>query len=58
MGYVIAYSVSGVLADFIGKRTAAGVGRGAAWVIGVSGICLVIISALTITNKDIRELEK
>lgn len=58
IGYVIAYSVSGVLADYIGKSTGAGVGRGAAWVIVGSGICLAIISAMTITSKSIRRLEK
>lgn len=58
IGYVVAYSISGVLADFIGKGAGIGVGRGAAWVIIGAGICLAIISALTIKSESIRGLEK
>lgn len=58
IGYVVAYSISGVLADFIGKGAGIGVGRGAAWVIIGAGICLAIISALTIKSESIGGLEK
>ncbi len=58
IGYVIAYSLSGVAADSIGKISGAGVGRGSASVIMVSGILLVIVSLIMLTMDSIRILEQ
>ena len=57
LGYVVAYTVSGVAADSLGSLTGKGVGRGAAIMIFISGI-LLAISALTLLRlPEIRELE-
>jgi MFS family permease len=58
MGYVVAYGISGVLADYIGVRAGVGVGRGSAAVILVSGALLVITSLLLIPAKSVRALQK
>lgn len=57
MGYVAAYAVSGILADYIGEEFGIGVGRGSAAVILVSGFLLVITSALLIPMKSVRILQ-
>lgn len=57
MGYVVAYGVSGVLADYIGERFSVGVGRGSAAVIMLSGFLLIIISLTLIPIKSIRKLQ-
>ena len=58
LGYVVAYAVSGVAADILGKIGNRGVGRGAALVIKIAGICLIIISLVLSRIKSIKELEK
>lgn len=58
MGYVIAYSVSGIAADKIGELFQIGVGRGAALVIRIAGICLIMISVLCLLSPSIRSLER
>lgn len=58
IGYVIAYGVSGVLADYIATVRKISVGRGAASVTGVSGIILICVAILPILIKSIRALEK
>ncbi len=57
MGYVIAYSVSGVAADALGVVTGGGVGKGAALVIQISGVLLALIAGCIMTMKSIRALE-
>ncbi|MBO4321199.1 MAG: MFS transporter [Treponema sp.] len=58
LGYVVAYAVSGVAADILGKIGNRGVGRGAALVIKIAGICLIVISLVLSRIKSIKELEK
>ncbi|MBP5252632.1 MAG: MFS transporter, partial [Lachnospiraceae bacterium] len=58
LGYVAAYAVSGAAADAIGKVSGRGVGRGAAGVVLISGICLAVVSASIQLSRSIRELEK
>lgn len=57
IGYVVAYSLAGVLADGIGKHFQISVGRGAATVIIVSGVLLSIIALAVYPIKAVRELE-
>ena len=57
LGYVIAYGISGITADFIGKVTNKGVGGGSAITVIASGICLVIVALIMSRIKQIRELE-
>ena len=56
MGYVVAFTLSGVLADGIGRTTGSGVGGGSAAVIIVSGICLAAISISIMFVKKIHRL--
>ncbi len=58
LGYVVAYSLSGVTADAIGKVTGKGVGAGSSITIIGAGICLVIVAVAMSGIKKIRELEK
>ncbi|MCR4850857.1 MAG: MFS transporter [Lachnospiraceae bacterium] len=57
LGYVVAYSVSGVAADVVGKITGSGVGGGSAIVIMTAGVLLVISALSMIPMKSIKELE-
>lgn len=57
LGYVVAYSVSGSAADALGALTDRGVGRGAALVIIIAGICQALMAVAIMTPKCIRELE-
>ncbi len=57
LGYVAAYGLSGITADFIGKVTGGGVGKGSALTVIGSGICLVIVALVMSRIKKIRELE-
>ena len=58
LGYVFAYGLSGVLADVAGVVTGKGVGRGAAYMIQISGILLVVVAVSLIFIKRIRLLEQ
>ena len=58
IGYVVAYGLSGLLADGMGSRLQIGVGRGAAAVIMVSGVLLAVIALGLYPIKAVRELEK
>lgn len=58
IGYVVAYSLSGLLADGMGSQLGIGVGRGAAAVIMTSGVLLGIIALAIYPIKAVRELEK
>ncbi len=57
MGYVVAYAVSGVAADMLGKGTGLGVGFGSATVIKAAGVLLAFAAAGMIPVKSIRALE-
>ena len=57
IGYVVAYSLSGLLADGMGDRLQIGVGRGAAAVIMASGVLLGVIALAIYPIKAVRELE-
>ena len=57
VGYVIAYSVSGIAADKIGELLNIGVGRGAAMVVQAAGICMMIVSVICLLSPSIRRLE-
>ena len=58
LGYVIAYTVSGVAADGLGALTDKGVGRGAAIMILISGVLLAITSLTLLRLSVLKELEK
>ncbi len=57
IGYVVAYAVSGVAADALGNITGRGVGRGAAYVVDVAGICLAIVAVICARTRSVRQLE-
>ena len=57
LGYVVAYALSGTAADALGRIGGQGVGRGAATVIVVAGICLAVTAASILIPKSVRKLE-
>lgn len=57
IGYVVAYGLSGLLADGLGSRLQIGVGRGSAAVIMASGALLGVIALSIYPIKAVRELE-
>ena len=57
-GYILAYALSGVIADGIGNVTGGGVGKGASITIIISGILLAIIAIAMGSVRSIRELEE
>ncbi len=56
-GYVVAYAVSGAAADALGKISGRGVGRGAALVVIIAGLCLAATALLILVSKSIKALE-
>ena len=58
LGYVAAYSVSGIAADTIGTVTGTGVGRGSASVIMAAGIFLALTALCLPLFRSICVLEK
>ena len=58
IGYVVAYSLAGLVADGMGNRLGIGVGRGAAAVIMASGVLLSVIALGIYPIKAVWELEK
>lgn len=58
LGYVFAYGFSGILADMAGMISGKGVGRGAAFMIKVSGILLVVVAVSLLGMKKIKALEQ
>lgn len=58
LGYVVAYALSGTAADALGRIGGQGVGRGAAAVIIIAGICLAVTAVSVLFPKSIRELEQ
>lgn len=57
LGYVVAYALSGTAADALGRISDQGVGRGAASVIIIAGICMAFIAVSILFPKSIRKLE-
>ncbi len=57
LGYVVAYAVSGVAADVLGKIGNRGVGRGAALVVIISGAMLAVTAIMFMIPKSIKTLE-
>ncbi len=57
IGYLLAYTVSGLLSDFLGETLGIGVGRGSALVIQVAGVLMIIISLVMLKLKSVRKLE-
>ena len=57
IGYVAAYGIAGMLADKIAAAEHISVGRGAARVIMVSGILLMVTAAALYSFKSVKELE-
>ena len=58
VGYILAYGLSGFLADLIGNELNVGVGRGSAIVIQISGALLIVIAIIIGRIKSIHKLEK
>ena len=58
LGYVVAYALSGTAADALGRIGGQGVGRGAATVIIIAGICLAVTAAALLFLKSVRKLEQ
>lgn len=57
IGYVVAYSAAGAMADGIAARFQMSVGRGAAWVIMAAGVLLGLTALLLYSFKSVRTLE-
>ena len=57
LGYVVAYGLSGILADGMGSRLQIGVGRGSALVIMAAGALLVLIALSLLPIRSVRRLE-
>ena len=57
LGYVVAFALSGVLADVTAKAAGISVGRGAGIVIIVAGMLLSVVSLSLLFRKGIRSLE-
>lgn len=57
LGYVIAYAVSGIAADTVGRVRGLGAGGGSAVVIRISGVLLVFAAVSILFMKNIQKLE-
>ena len=58
LGYVVAYGLSGFLADSISQIKNISVGRGSAWVVIGSGAMLCLTSLLLPMQRSVKELER
>lgn len=58
IGYVVAYAVSGLAADALGSLPGRGVGRGAAFMILISGILLTVTALTLLRLSEIKWLER
>ena len=58
LGYVFAYALAGTAADALGQIGERGVGRGAALVVMIAGICMAATSAAILIPANIRKLEQ
>lgn len=57
LGYVAAYTFSGMLADGLGKLFHIGVGRGAGFLITAAGVLLSVTAVILYQIKPVRQLE-
>lgn len=57
LGYIPAYVLAGVLADFVGDRLNIGVGRGSAVITMVAGALLAVTSIVILLSTKIQNLE-
>ena len=57
LGYIPAYALAGILADKAAAALKVTVGRGAALVITVSGVLLIVVSVVSLFSRRIRNLE-
>lgn len=57
-GYVIAYAISGILADKVSIITGSSIGRSSGTIISISGIMLLLTGIIIYFIKPIKELEK
>ena len=57
LGYVAAYGLSGIAADYIAKSKSVGVGRGAAYVVLFSGILLFVTAVVVPFLRSVKNLE-
>ncbi len=58
LGYVVAYGLSGVLADGISANLSISVGRGSAYIVIISGVFLCLISIILFFLSSVKELER
>ena len=58
LGYVFAYALAGTAADALGQIGERGVGRGAALVVMIAGICMAATSAAILIRENILKLEQ
>ena len=58
IGYVIAYAISGILADKVSIITGSSIGRSSGTIISISGIMLLLTGIIIYFIKPIKELEK
>lgn len=58
IGYVVAYGTAGLMADGIAAVRNTGVGRGAAFVIMLSGVMLAAVAIALYQFRDVRDLER
>ncbi len=57
LGYVVAYSLFGVVADTVADAASISVGRGAGYTIMVSGAVMALLALSLYKNKAVRQLE-
>lgn len=57
-GYVIAYAISGIIADKVSLITGSSIGRSSGTIISISGIMLLLTGIIIYFIKPIKELEK
>ena len=57
-GYVVAYAISGILADKTSVIMGSSIGRGSGIIISISGVLLLITGVIIYFIKPIRKLEK
>lgn len=58
LGYVVAYGLSGILADGIAAIRNISVGRGAAWVVIVAGVLMCLTSVSLSFMRSVKKLER
>ena len=58
VGYVVAYGLSGVLADGISANLSISIGRGSAYIVIISGVLLCLTSIILLFLSSVKELER